>query len=71
MNIENVHASKEPLLPQACLTVSAADAATQIGISYALLLRLIKRRKIRVLPHLRHKRILVSEVERFVKQEDR
>jgi excisionase family DNA binding protein len=50
-------------VPRAAYTTSEAAAA--LGVTEATIYRLIARRQLRAVPGIRHKRILVSELERF------
>ena len=48
---------------------TASEFAAKTGISYGSVLRLIKRKKLKCLPHLRHKKICASELERWERGE--
>jgi len=48
------------------LTYSVAETAQVLGVSMPTVYRLIVRRLLRPLPHLRHKRIPKRQVEAFV-----
>ena len=58
------------LTDQSSATLTAAECAALINVSYQSVLRLIQRKKLRCLP-LRHKIIPRFEVERFLKEEIR
>jgi excisionase family DNA binding protein len=44
---------------------TALEFATAVNLSYPTVLRLLKRKKLKCLPHCRHKRIPASELERW------
>jgi excisionase family DNA binding protein len=44
---------------------TTSEAAQALGVTEATIYRLITRRQLRAVPGIRHKRILVSELERF------
>ena len=48
---------------------TAREFGTRANLSYQTVLRLIKRRKLKCLPYSRHKRIPVSELERWERGE--
>lgn len=49
------------------LVFTARQFAEKVSLSYETVLRLIKRKKLRCLPHTRHKRIPATELDRFLK----
>jgi excisionase family DNA binding protein len=52
-----------------CEFLTARELAAETKLSYPTILRLIKRGKIKANPHCRHKRIPVSELERWKRGE--
>lgn len=44
---------------------TAREFAAEVDLSYETILRLLKRKKLKCLPHCRHKRIPASELERW------
>lgn len=46
---------------------TAREFATAVNLSYGTVLRLLKRGKLKCLPHCRHKRIPASELDRWIK----
>lgn len=51
-----------------CLTHSIAETAALIGVGYHTVFRLLKRKKLRALPSIRHKRIPRAEIDRFLRE---
>lgn len=51
------------------LTVSISDASALLGVSVATVRRLIQRRLLKVLPGLRHKRIVLKSLYDFASGE--
>lgn len=49
--------------------LTAREFAAEVQLSYETILRLLKRKKLKCLPHCRHKRIPASELERWRKGE--
>ena len=49
--------------------LTAREFASRVGLSYSTVLRLLKRGKIRCLPHCRHKRIPLTELARWERGE--
>lgn len=47
------------------LFYTAREFASKVNLSYQTVLRLLKRKKIKCLPHCRHKRIPASELDRW------
>lgn len=51
------------------LTVNIEEAATLLGVSVATVRRLVQRRLLKVLPGLRHKRIVRKSLNEFANGE--
>jgi len=58
--------SPQPQLP---LTVSIDEAAALLGLSAATIRRLVYRRKLKVLPFIRHQRVIRSSIHDFLSKE--
>jgi excisionase family DNA binding protein len=59
------HANLERTEPPNTLFYTAREFGARTKLSYATVLRLLKRKKLKSLPHCRHKRIPASELERW------
>ena len=63
---------RAPIVPKSCLfpdgrvVLTTREVAGALNVSVRTVERLLKRRKLRALRSLRHKRIPVQEVERFL-----
>lgn len=51
------------------LTVSIEEAAAMLGVSVATVRRLVQRRLLRILPGLRHKRVVCASLQEFARGE--
>lgn len=57
--------SDKPALPK--LAFSMKEAAQVMGVSYITVWRLLKRGLLKASPHIRHKVIPLTEIQRFLK----
>jgi len=63
--MSEVKLNDRPTLPK--LAFSMREAGEVLGVSYITIHRLLKRGLLKSVPHLRHKMIPRSEIDRFLK----